>query len=206
MVAAGKRHLTPSQRVGRFGRSGRGIAVLAAALAVMALALVLVALRAPNDSRLPRDALARGTVYLEVPLRDSMIRQGSGSVVDARNGLILTNNHVIDGATDITVTTNDKRELKAKLVGTDPKTDIAVLKVEANNLPTVPFAGASSKVGDIVLAMGNPFGLGQTVTMGIVSAKGRTNLGIEDYEDFIQTDAPINPGNSGGALINTRGE
>ncbi|MEQ1886811.1 MAG: DegQ family serine endoprotease [Bryobacteraceae bacterium] len=131
---------------------------------------------------------------------------GSGVIVRS-DGYLLTNNHVIDGATDITVTMNDKRELKAKLVGTDPKTDIAVLKVDATNLPTVPMAdNGDAKVGDIVLAMGNPFGLGQTVTMGIVSAKGRTNLGIEDYEDFIQTDAPINPGNSGGALINARGE
>jgi serine protease Do len=131
---------------------------------------------------------------------------GSGVIVRS-DGYLLTNNHVIDGATDVTVTLNDKRELKAKIVGTDPKTDIAVLKVDAANLPTLPFASSSNaRVGDIVLAMGNPFGLGQTVTMGIVSAKGRTNLGIEDYEDFIQTDAPINPGNSGGALINTHGE
>ncbi|MEQ1945836.1 MAG: DegQ family serine endoprotease [Bryobacteraceae bacterium] len=131
---------------------------------------------------------------------------GSGVIVRA-DGYLLTNNHVIDGATDISVTMNDKRELKAKLVGTDPKTDIAVLKVEASNLPTVPMAdNGNAKVGDIVLAMGNPFGLGQTVTMGIIGAKGRTNLGIEDYEDFLQTDAPINPGNSGGALINARGE
>jgi serine protease Do len=131
---------------------------------------------------------------------------GSGVIVRS-DGYILTNNHVIDGATDITVTLNDKRELKAKLVGTDPKTDIAVLKVDATNLPTLPMADSSkARVGDLVLAMGNPFGLSQTVTMGIISAEGRTNLGIEDYEDFIQTDAPINPGNSGGALINTRGE
>jgi serine protease Do len=131
---------------------------------------------------------------------------GSGVIVRP-DGYILTNNHVIDGATDITVTTGDKREFKAKVVGADPKTDVAVLKVDANNLPTLPF-GDSSKahVGDIVLAMGSPFGLSRTVTMGIISAEGRTNLGIEDYEDFIQTDAAINPGNSGGALINARGE
>ena len=110
-------------------------------------------------------------------------------------------------ATDIAVTLNDKRELKAKLVGGDSKTDIAVLKVDAANLPALPLAdSAKGHVGDLVLAMGNPFGLGQTVTMGIISAQGRANLGIEDYEDFIQTDAAINPGNSGGALINARGE
>ena len=131
---------------------------------------------------------------------------GSGVIVRS-DGYILTNNHVIDGATDITVTLNDKRELKAKVVGGDAKTDIAVLKVDATNLPALTFAdSAKGHVGDLVLAMGNPFGLGQTVTMGIISAQGRANLGIEDYEDFIQTDAAINPGNSGGPLINARGE
>jgi serine protease Do len=131
---------------------------------------------------------------------------GSGVIVRS-DGYLLTNNHVIDGATDITITMHDKRELKARVVGTDPKTDIAVLKVDATNLPAIPMAdSAKAHVGDVVLAMGNPFGLGQTVTMGIVSAQGRTNLGIEDYEDFIQTDAAINPGNSGGALINAKGE
>jgi serine protease Do len=134
--------------------------------------------------------------------------RGTGSGVVVRSdGYILTNNHVIDGATDITVTFDNKRELKAKLVGTDAKTDIAVLKVDAANLPTIAMADSSqARVGDLVLAMGSPFGLKQTVTMGIVSARGRTGLGIEDYEDFIQTDASINPGNSGGALLNTRGE
>jgi len=131
---------------------------------------------------------------------------GSGVVVRS-DGYILTNNHVIDGANEITVTFDNKREMKAKLVGTDAKTDIAVLKVDATNLPTIALADSSqARVGDVVLAMGSPFGLKQTVTMGIVSARGRTGLGIEDYEDFIQTDASINPGNSGGALLNTRGD
>ncbi len=131
---------------------------------------------------------------------------GSGVIVSPE-GYILTNNHVVDGATDIKVTLSDKREFTARVVGTDPHTDIAVLKVDAGTLPAITI-GDSSKVdvGDYALAIGNPFGVGETVTMGIVSAKGRTNLGIEDYEDFIQTDAPINPGNSGGALINDRGE
>jgi len=131
---------------------------------------------------------------------------GSGVIVSP-NGYILTNNHVIDGATDIRVTMGDKREFKAVLVGSDAKTDVALLKVDAADLPAIT-VGDSSKVqvGDVVLAMGNPFGVGQTVTMGIVSATGRGGLGIEDYEDFIQTDAPINPGNSGGALVNDRGE
>jgi serine protease Do len=131
---------------------------------------------------------------------------GSGVIVSPE-GYILTNNHVVDGATDIRVTLSDKREFNARVVGTDPHTDIAVLKVDAGALPAITI-GDSSKVdvGDYALAIGNPFGVGETVTMGIVSAKGRTNLGIEDYEDFIQTDAPINPGNSGGALINDHGE
>jgi serine protease Do len=131
---------------------------------------------------------------------------GSGVIVSPE-GYILTNNHVVDGATDIRVTLSDKREFKATIVGTDPKTDVAVLKVDAANLPAVTIGDSSRvQVGDYALAIGDPFGVGQTVTMGIVSAKGRTNLGIEDYEDFIQTDAPINPGNSGGALVNDRGE
>ena len=131
---------------------------------------------------------------------------GSGVIVSP-DGYILTNNHVVDGATDVTVTLSDKRELKAKVIGTDPKTDIAVIKVEGNGFPAITIGDSSKvQVGDYALAIGDPFGVGQTVTMGIVSATNRGNLGIEDYEDFIQTDAPINPGNSGGALINDRGE
>jgi serine protease Do len=131
---------------------------------------------------------------------------GSGVIVSP-DGYILTNNHVVDGATDVSVALADKREFKAKVVGTDPKVDIAVLKIDATNLPTVVIGDSNkARVGDYAIAVGDPFGVGQTVTMGIVSAKGRTGLGIEQYEDFIQTDAPINPGNSGGALINDRGE
>ena len=130
---------------------------------------------------------------------------GSGVIV-RQDGYLLTNNHVIDGATDITVTLLDKREFKAKLVGTDSRTDIAVLKVDATDLPTLAFADSSKvRVGDVALAMGEPFGLRHTVTMGIISAKGRNGLNIEGYEDFIQTDAAINPGNSGGALVDVRG-
>jgi serine protease Do len=140
------------------------------------------------------------------PSREREQSLGSGVIVSP-NGYILTNNHVVDGANDVRVTLADKREFKARVVGTDPKTDIAVLKIDANDLPTVVIADSDKvQVGDYALAMGNPFGLGDTVTMGIVSATGRGNLGIEDYEDFIQTDAPINPGNSGGALLNDRGE
>jgi serine protease Do len=130
---------------------------------------------------------------------------GSGVIVSPE-GYVLTNNHVIDHATEITVTLRDKREMKAELVGTDPRTDIALLKIEGSNFPYVTLGDSSKvQVGDVALAIGNPFGVGQTVTMGIVSAMGRANLGIEEVEDFIQTDAPINPGNSGGALIDDEG-
>jgi serine protease Do len=131
---------------------------------------------------------------------------GSGVIVSP-DGYILTNNHVVEGATDVRVTLSDKRQLKAKVIGADPKTDIAVLKVEGSGFPAITIGDSSKvQVGDYALAVGDPFGVGQTVTMGIISALNRGNLGIEDYEDFIQTDAPINPGNSGGALVNDRGE
>ncbi|MFQ5528066.1 MAG: DegQ family serine endoprotease [Thermoanaerobaculia bacterium] len=130
---------------------------------------------------------------------------GSGVVV-SNDGYILTNNHVVDGADEVRVALADKREFDARIVGRDAKIDIAVLKIEAADLPALTFADSNGlQVGDIVLAIGNPFGIGQTVTMGIVSATGRGGLGIEDYEDFIQTDAAINPGNSGGALIDADG-
>jgi serine protease Do len=134
--------------------------------------------------------------------------QGVGSgVIVGTNGYILTNNHVVDGAADIKVSLRDKREFTAKVVGRDPKTDIAVLRIDADHLAAMPLGDSSKvQVGDLAFAIGDPFGVGQTVTMGIVSATGRANLGIEDYEDFIQTDAAINPGNSGGALIDSRGE
>jgi Do/DeqQ family serine protease len=132
---------------------------------------------------------------------------GSGVIIDSSQGLVLTNNHVIDKADTITVTLNDGRQLSAKLIGTDPEADVAVIQIPADNLAMLPIADSSQlKVGDFVVAIGNPFGLGQTVTSGIVSALGRSGLGIEGYEDFIQTDASINPGNSGGALVNLRGE
>ena len=132
---------------------------------------------------------------------------GSGVIVDADAGTVITNYHVINGADDIQVVLNDGRSYPAELVGEDPEVDIAVLKIEADNLNALTIADSNKlQVGDFVVAIGNPFGLGQTVTTGIVSALGRTGLGIEGYEDFIQTDASINPGNSGGALVNLRGE
>ncbi len=130
---------------------------------------------------------------------------GSGVIVES-SGLIITNNHVVGKADEIRVTLSDKREFKAKLIGTDPKTDIAVVRIEATGLPTMSWADSDKlEVGEFVLAVGNPFGLTQTVTLGIVSALGRA-AGIAEYEDFIQTDAAINPGNSGGALVNVQGE
>ena len=131
---------------------------------------------------------------------------GSGVIVH-QEGLILTNNHVIKGADEIKVILSDKREFQGKVIGTDPKTDLAVIKIDSDNLPVIGLGDSDKlRAGEIVLAIGNPFGLNQTVTMGIVSATGRANVGIADYEDFIQTDAPINPGNSGGALVNIKGE
>lgn len=131
---------------------------------------------------------------------------GSGVIV-SENGYVLTNNHVIEDTGQVRVALPDKREFVAKIIGGDPKTDIAVLKIEAKGLPVVPMGDSTKvRVGDFALAIGNPFGLGQTVTMGIISAVGRGNIGITDYEDFIQTDAAINPGNSGGALVNYAGE
>ncbi len=131
---------------------------------------------------------------------------GSGVVVSA-DGYILTNNHVVEGASDIEVSFGDQKSRPVRVVGTDPQTDLAVVKLDQKGLTPLPLADSSKvQVGDIALAIGDPFGIGPTVTMGIVSATGRGNLGIETEEDFIQTDAAVNPGNSGGALINTRGE
>ena len=130
---------------------------------------------------------------------------GSGVIVN-ENGLILTNQHVIESADEIQVALEDGRTVKAHVVGSDPDTDLAVLKIDVKNLPAITFADAEkNKVGDVVLAIGNPFGVGQTVTQGIISALGRNHLGISTFENFIQTDASINPGNSGGALIDAEG-
>jgi len=132
---------------------------------------------------------------------------GSGVVVDAEQGYVLTNHHVIDNADEIRVMLSDGRRFEAELIGADPASDVAVIRIPPEHLTALPLADSDAlQVGDFVVAIGNPFGLGQTVTSGIVSALGRTGLGIEGYEDFIQTDASINPGNSGGALVNLRGE
>ena len=143
----------------------------------------------------------------DMPQKRQVQAAGSGVILDAEKGYIVTNHHVAADADEIVVVLSDRRELKATLLGTDPELDIAVLKVDPKDLVSVPLGDSDKlKVGDFVVAIGNPFGLGQTATVGIIGALGRTGLGIEGYENFIQTDASINPGNSGGALINTKGE
>ncbi|RMG28646.1 MAG: Do family serine endopeptidase [Gammaproteobacteria bacterium] len=144
---------------------------------------------------------------LHSPLRKRLQTSLGSGVIVSPQGYILTNLHVVRDADQIEVLLQDGRTFSARLVGTDPDTDLAVLHVHARHLPTIVIGDSDRlRVGDVVLAIGNPFGVGQTVTMGIVSAKGRSDLGLNTYEDFIQTDAAINPGNSGGALINARGE
>lgn len=150
--------------------------------------------------------------FFDWPFRDREepgdTEQGMGSgVIVSEDGLIITNNHVIEGADEIRVTLQDREEFPATVVGVDPKTDLAVLRIEKTDLATIPWGDSENlEVGEFVLAIGSPFGLSRTVTMGIISATGRANVGIADYEDFIQTDAAINPGNSGGPLVNIQGE
>jgi Do/DeqQ family serine protease len=159
-----------------------------------------------QDNPMFRDPFFRRFFGLPKASRPQM-SAGSGVIVDAQRGYVLTNDHVVKDAEQIAVTLKDGRRLPAKLQGSDAGTDVALLKVEPENLKALAFGDSDAlRVGDYVLAIGNPFGLGQTVTTGIVSALGRTGLDIEGYEDFIQTDASINPGNSGGALVNLKGE
>jgi len=160
------------------------------------------------DHPLLRDPFFRR--FFEVPGRRGQRESeslGSGVIVDAERGIVVTNHHVVRSADAISVTFQDGRRLDARLIGSDPETDIAVLQVQADELTAIPLADSDQlQVGDFVVAIGSPFGLAHTVTSGIVSALGRTGLGIEGYESFIQTDASINPGNSGGPLVNLRGE
>ena len=169
---------------------------------------ISVITRSPlEDNPLFRDPYFRR--FFNLPDRPQRREQASGSgvIVDAARGYVLTNHHVIKDAEQVVVTLKDRRQLQARLVGADPGTDIAVLQIEAKNLTALRLGDSDAmQVGDYVLAVGNPFGIGQTVTSGIVSALGRSGLSVEGYEDFIQTDASINPGNSGGALVNLRGE
>jgi Do/DeqQ family serine protease len=161
-----------------------------------------------QDNPLLRDPFFRR--FFDLPDPDKIPPQmsaGSGVIVDAGRGYVITNHHVVEKAAEIVVTLRDRRQFKAKLLGSDAATDIAVVQIEPDRLTQLSFADSDKvRVGDYVLAIGNPFGLGQTVTMGIVSALGRSGINAEGYEDFIQTDAAINPGNSGGALVSLNGE
>src|SRR5271155_1480408 len=164
--------------------------------------------RVREDNPLLQDPMFRRFFNLQQqPVERETQATGSGVIVDAAQGYVMTNAHVVENANSIEVTTKDNRRLTAKLIGRDPDTDIALLQIPAGALTAVPTGDSDRlQVGDFVLAIGNPFGLGQTVTSGIVSALGRSGLGIEGYEDFIQTDASINPGNSGGPLVDLEGE
>ncbi|MDH5355985.1 MAG: DegQ family serine endoprotease [Gammaproteobacteria bacterium] len=191
---------------------GQALPTLAPMLERTTPAVVNIATRGQSKSRiefpLSTDPLFRH--FFDIPSIERVQETsslGSGVIIDADEGYILTNNHVIKDAYEITVTLTDGREMIAEIIGRDPDTDVAVIKVTAKDLTAIPLSDSSKiRVGDFVVAIGNPFGLGQTVTSGIISALGRSGLGIESYEDFIQTDASINLGNSGGALVNLRGE
>jgi Do/DeqQ family serine protease len=189
---------------------GRGVPTLAPMLAQVTPGVVNISVlsRDPAESNpLLRDPFFRR--FFNIPDQQARPQQsaGSGVIMDAARGLVLTNHHVVKDAQEIVVTLKDRRELKARLVGADPGTDVALLRISPDRLTAMKFGDSDAlNVGDFVVAIGNPFGIGQTVTSGIVSALGRTGLGIEGYEEFIQTDASINPGNSGGALVNLRGE
>jgi S1-C subfamily serine protease len=161
-----------------------------------------------RNSALGKDQRAqRSTRTQDLPAGRQIRASGSGVIIDAQAGLILTNSRVIKGADQVIVTLADEREVIATRVSSDPSTDVAVLKIQTENLTEMPIGNSDAlQVGDFVLAIGNPFQIGQTVTSGIVSGLHRTKVGIEEYEDFIQTDAAIYPGNSGGALVNLRGE
>ena len=191
----------------------RGVMTLAPVLEKATPAVVNIAVVSHRPSRenpLMMDPFFRHFFPFEMPRQmpeQKTMAAGSGVIIDARKGYVLTNNHVAGKADSIRVTLKDGRHFKARLIGADPGSDIALLQIRADNLTALPMGDSDNlKVGDMVMAIGNPFGLGQTVTSGIISALGRSSVGAEKYEDFIQTDASINPGNSGGALINSKGE
>ena len=202
--------LLPLAAPAQTAADARGLPTLAPLVNQVTPAVVNISVitRAPvEDNPLFRDPFFRR--FFNLPDKQQRQEQsaGSGVIIDAARGFILTNNHVIKDAEQVIITLKDRRQFPAKLVGTDPGTDIAVLQISASDLSALRIGDSDAmRVGDYVLAIGNPFGIGQTVTSGIVSALGRSGLSVEGYEDFIQTDASINPGNSGGALVNLRGE
>ncbi|MFP3547402.1 DegQ family serine endoprotease [Rhizobium sp. SIMBA_035] len=212
-VAAGAILFTTSPILAQTGQpavSSAGLPTLAPMLEQVTPAVVNIAVvsRAPaQDNPLYSDPNFRRFFNLPEQQQQAKMSAGSGVIVDAAKGYVLTNHHVVDGGTQISVTLKDGRQLPAKLIGSDKETDIALLQIDAKNLTAITVGDSDVlKVGDYVVAIGNPFGLGQTVTSGIVSALGRSGLNIEGYEDFIQTDASINPGNSGGALVSLDGK
>jgi Do/DeqQ family serine protease len=202
----------PAMAAGAIPEVGGAVPTLAPMLARVTPGVINIAVRGKVRAENPllQDPFFRR--FFNLPQRSQPEERetqatGSGVIVDAQNGYILTNGHVVDNATKIEITTKDNKRFTAKLVGRDTEADVAVLQIPAQNLTAVPLGDSDRlQVGDFVLAVGNPFGLGQTVTSGIVSALGRSGLGIEGYEDFIQTDASINPGNSGGPLVNLYGQ
>ncbi|RRJ83735.1 S1C family serine protease [Aestuariirhabdus litorea] len=194
----------PPQTTEQGFRSSYSSAVLTAAPAVVNIYTTKIA--DETNPLLPQNEMEGLRGYDGIPRNRRMQSSLGSGVIMSPEGYILTNSHVIKEASTIIVALRDGRDTRARVIGDDPETDLAVLKIELDNLPTITLANSSSaRVGDVVLAIGNPFGVGQTVTMGIVSATGRNELNINTYEDFIQTDAAINPGNSGGALVNAEG-
>ena len=191
-------------------RTGGALPTLAPLVREVTPAVVNIAVHGKirQDNPLYRDPLFREFFDVPKQLEKEINATGSGVIVDAQKGYVITNNHVVEQVASVQIKTKDGRAFSAKVIGRDPATDIAVLRIQSpNGLKAIAFGDSDVlEVGDFVLAIGNPFGLGQTVTSGLVSALGRTGLGKQGYEDFIQTDAAINPGNSGGALVNLRGE
>lgn len=187
----------------------RGLPTLAPMLRKVMPTVVSITVQArepAEDNPLYKDPFYRRYFGDQAPAERQVLAAGSGVIIDAERGLVLTNNHVVKNAERIGVALSDGRRIEAKLVGTDAATDIALLSIAAPGLVALPLGNSDDlEIGDYVVAIGNPFGLGQTATMGIISALGRTGLGIEGYEDFIQTDAAVNPGNSGGALVDIDG-
>ena len=191
-----------------FAVNGKQLPSLADMLEKITPAVVNITTEAGLQGTNLKDPVYRHFFGKRLPAKKKKSRgTGSGIIVDAENGYIVTNAHVIEGAGKIIVTLTDQRQFYAEITGIDTGADIAVLRILPERLTAMPMANSKKvRVGDFVVAIGNPYGLGQSVSSGIVSALGRTGLGIEHYEDFIQTDAPINPGNSGGALVNLKGE